>query len=122
MSVDTVTDSTSAAAKTVDRHPHGLWRAAVRLRPARTVNAEPGYTAQAEISAGGFLGLWASRHAGQPDEPVVLYDRDGLRATWQPEQLHARVTVGSTSVLVVADQIQVGQFETVLRSLRALDR
>jgi hypothetical protein len=82
----------------------------------------PGYTAQAELSAGGFLGLWASRLAGQPDEPVVLYDRDGLRATWQPEQLRARVTVGSTSVFVVGDEIQVGQFETLVRSLRVLDR
>jgi hypothetical protein len=82
----------------------------------------PGYTAQAELSAGGFLGLWASRHAGQPDEPVVLYDRDGLRATWQPEQVRARVTVGSTSVFVVGDEIEVGQFETLLRSLRVLDR
>jgi hypothetical protein len=52
----------------------------------------------------------------------VLYDRDGLRATWQPEQLRARVTVGSTSVFVVGDEIEVGQFETLLRSLRVLDR
>jgi hypothetical protein len=78
----------------------------------------PGYTAQAELWSGGFLGLWASQHGEQPDEPIVLYDDDdGLRATWQPEQLRARVTVGDTSVFVVGDGIEVGRFETVLRSL-----
>jgi hypothetical protein len=82
----------------------------------------PGYTAQAELSSGGFLGLWASEHDGQPDEPVGLYDRNGLRATWHSEQLRARVTVGDTSVFVVDDGIEVDQFETVLRPLRALDR
>lgn len=82
----------------------------------------PGYTAQAELSSGGFLGLWASRHGGQPDEPLVLYDDTGLRATWQPERLRARVTVGDTSVFVVGDGIEVGRFETVLRSLRVPDR
>jgi hypothetical protein len=84
--------------------------------------AGPGYTAQAELSSGGFVGLWASPHVGQPDEPVVLYDRSGLRATWQPERLRARVTVGDTSVFVVGDGIEVDQFETVLCSLRALNR
>jgi hypothetical protein len=78
--------------------------------------------AQAALSSGGFLGLWGSRHGGQPDEPVVLYDRDGSRATWQPEQRRARVTVGSTSVFIVGDGIEVGQFETMLRSLRVIDR
>jgi hypothetical protein len=82
----------------------------------------PGYTAQAELTNGGFLGLWASERHGQPDEPVVLYDDAGLRVTWSPERLRARVTVDATSVFVVADGFEIGQFETLLRSLRVLAR
>ena len=40
----------------------------------------------------------------------------------QDDEDPTRVTVGSTSVFVVGDEIQVGQFETLLRSLRVLDR
>jgi hypothetical protein len=82
----------------------------------------PGYSVQAETGAGGCLGLWASRRWGQPDEPVVLFEDAGLRVTWSPERRRARVTVGNTSVFVTGDGIEVAQFETVLRSLRVLER
>ncbi len=80
----------------------------------------PGYTAQAELTNGGFLGLWARERHGQPDEPVMLYDDAGLRVTWSLERLRARVTVDDTSVVVIGDGIEVGHFETLLRSLRVV--
>lgn len=80
----------------------------------------PGYTAQAELTHGGSAGLWASERHGQPDEPTVLYEDAGLRVTWSLERLRARVTVEGTSVFVVGDGIEVGHFETLLRSLRVV--
>jgi hypothetical protein len=80
----------------------------------------PGYTAQAELTHGGSVGLWASERHGQPDEPTVLYEQDGLRVTWQPEGLRARITVADTSMFAVGDGIEVGHFETLLRSLRVV--
>ena len=82
----------------------------------------PGYTAQAELTNGGFLGLWASVRLGQPDEPTVLYEQAGLRVTWQPAGLRARVTVDDTSVFALGDEIELGHFETLLRSLRVVAR
>jgi hypothetical protein len=82
----------------------------------------PGYTVQAELTNGGVLGLWASARHGQPDEAVVLYDDAGLRATWSPDRLRARISVDDTSVFVVGDGIEVGEFETLLRSLRVVAR
>ena len=80
----------------------------------------PGYTAQAELADGGSLGLWASEWHGQPDEPTVLYEQAGLRVTWQPQGLRARITVDGTSMFALGDGIEAGHFETWLRSLRVV--
>ena len=80
----------------------------------------PGYMAQATFPSGGFVGLWAERQLGQPDEATFLCEAAGVRITWSPERLRARVTVKDTDVLVSGDGIDLAHFESILRSLRVL--